>query len=145
VSIVSEFPLTRRNRKTAKRQDHYLVETRVVACLDKGSGFLMPKKRGIVARKNNNNDEYQGQWIVWGDTPNNQQDELQIVKQELAGLREQLHTYRQEIARLMNELKEDVSTRLMNFAAYGEFVMWQEELNKRFDRLEGKNDNGKLQ
>lgn len=51
-----------------------------------------------------------------------------ILQQELQGLRGEFIAYRREIANLMNALKEDVSTRLLNFTSFGEFLQYKQEI-----------------
>lgn len=62
--------------------------------------------------------------------------QINLFRQEVTGVREQFIAYRRDIANLMNELKKDVSDRLLNFTSYGEWLTYKEELNARFSAIE---------
>lgn len=58
--------------------------------------------------------------------------QIRLFRQEITGVREELIQHRRIIANAINDLKKDVSDRLLNFTSYGEWLQYKEEIDNRF-------------
>ena len=59
-----------------------------------------------------------------------------IFRQEVTGVREQLIEHRRTIANLINELKQDVSTRLLNFTSEYDFLTFKKDIEEKISEIQ---------
>lgn len=61
--------------------------------------------------------------------------QIRLFRQEITGVREEMKEHRRVLANIMNQLKEDVSTRLLNFTSEYDFLTFKQEINERIDTI----------